>query len=92
MLEEVGEIRLARAHSRIETEGVDNMTISNFELHNFIPLLSSTRDWTSVAAALEEIDHQDNTHILLEKLSKPIDQIFDMKQQWVLDEIKRMCE
>ena len=89
VLEEVGEIRLARAHSRIETEGVDNMTISNFELHNFIPLLCSARHWPSVAAALEEIDHQDNTHALLEKLSKPIDQIFDTRQQWVLDEIKK---
>jgi hypothetical protein len=32
VLEEVGEIRLARAHSRIETEGIDNMIINNFDI------------------------------------------------------------
>ena len=89
VLEEVGEIRLARAHSRIETEGVDNMFISNFELHNFIPLLCSTHDWDLVSQALENMDHQDNTHILIEKLSRPLDQIFDMNQKWIADEIEK---
>lgn len=89
VLEEVGEIRLARAHSRIETEGVDNMFISNFELHNFIPLLCSTHDWPRVSQELESMDHQDNTHILIEKLSRPLDQIFDMTQKWVADEIEK---
>ena len=89
VLEEVGEIRLARAHSRIETEGVDNMVISNFEMHNFIPLLCSIHDWGLVASALENMEHQDNTHILIEKLSRPLDQIFDMTQKWVVDEIEK---
>ena len=89
VLEEVGEIRLARAHSRIETEGVDNMFISNFELHNFIPLLCSTHDWDLVSQALENMDHQDNTHILIEKLSRPLDQIFDINQKWIADEIEK---
>ena len=89
VLEEVGEIRLARAHSRIETEGVDNMVISNFEMHNFIPLLCSIHDWGLVSSALENMEHQDNTHILIEKLSRPLDQIFDMTQKWVVDEIEK---
>ena len=89
VLEEVGEMRLARAHSRIETEGVDNMFISNFELHNFIPLLCSTHDWDLVSQALENMDHQDNTHILIEKLSRPLDQIFDINQKWIADEIEK---
>ena len=80
---------MARAHSRIETEGVDNMVISNFELHNFIPLLCSTHDWGLVASALENMEHQDNTHILLEKLSRPINQIFDMSQKWIADEFEK---
>ncbi|KWW31234.1 MAG: pyruvate, phosphate dikinase [bacterium P3] len=82
VLEEVGEIKLARAHSRIETEGVDNMNVSNFDLYTFVPLLYSTHDWTAVAKALETIDHQDNTHVLIAKLSQPVEKIFDMSKPW----------
>jgi phosphoenolpyruvate synthase/pyruvate phosphate dikinase len=89
VLEEVGEIRLVRAHSRIETEGIDNMVINNFELHKFIPLHLATHDWASVAVALEEIEHQDNTHILVEKLSRPTDQVYDLSQQWVREEFEK---
>ncbi len=89
VLEEVGEIRLARAHSRIETEGVDDMVVTHFELHIFIPLLCSSHDWASVAAALHDMDHQASTCVLVEKLSNPVDQIFDMSQQWVLREFEK---
>ena len=82
VLQEVGEIKLARAHSRIETEGIDNMVLRNFDLMDFVPLLYSQHDWTQVAADLELIDHQDNTHQLVEMLSKPIDQIFDLSTPW----------
>ncbi|MBR3725741.1 MAG: hypothetical protein IKN11_10195 [Bacteroidales bacterium] len=78
VLEEVGEIRLARAHSRIETEGIDNMTVRNFDLYNFVPLLCSRHDWQQITSQLETIDHQDNTHILLDILSQPVDQIFNL--------------
>lgn len=88
VLEEVGEIKLARAHSRIETEGIDNMIINNFDLYNFIPLLHSTHDWTGVAAELENIEHQDNTHLLVEKLSQPIDQLFDLSKPWIAAKVK----
>jgi hypothetical protein len=88
VLEEVGEIRLARAHSRIETEGVDNMVINNFDIVNFIPLLYSHHDWTAIANALEKIEHQDNTHLLVERLSLPIDQIFEMDKAWVREEVE----
>ena len=87
VLEEVGEIKLARAHSKIETEGIDNLTINNFDLYNFIALLDSTHNWDNVANALEKIEHQDNTHLLVEKLSHPIDVIFDTSKSWVMDEI-----
>ena len=82
VLQEVGEIKLARAHSRIETEGIDNMVLRNFDLMDFVPLLYSQHDWKQVAADLELIDHQDNTHQLVEMLSKPIDQIFDLSTPW----------
>ena len=82
VLQEVGEIKLARAHSRIETEGIDNMVLRNFDLSDFVPLLYSTHDWQLVAQRLEEIEHQDNTHLLISMLSRPIDEIFDMKTPW----------
>ena len=82
VLQEVGEIKLARAHSRIETEGIDNMVLRNFNLDIFIPLLYSTRDWQKVASALEDMEHQDNTHLLVEKLSQPVDELFDLSKPW----------
>ena len=88
VLQEVGEIRLARAHSRIETEGIDNMVVRNFDLSNFIPLLYSQHDWKRVAAELELIEHQDNTHLLIEKLSRPIDELFDMQTPWKRAEVE----
>ena len=94
VLQEVGEIKLARAHSRIETEGIDNMVLRNFDLTNFIPLLQSNHLWDAVSAALESIDHQDNTHLLVEMLSRPIDQLFDLSSPWKraqIDEILRQA-
>ncbi len=90
VLEEVGEIKLARAHSRIETEGIDNMIIQNFDLNNFIPLICATHNWDYIANALEHMEHQDNTHLLVEKLSQPIDQLFDLSKPWVAAEVEEM--
>jgi len=94
VLQEVGEIKLARAHSRIETEGIDNMVLRNFDLTNFIPLLHSTHRWDLVAAALETIEHQDNTHLLIEMLSRPLEEIFDLSTPWKraqVDEVLRQA-
>ena len=88
VLEEVGEIKLARAHSKIETEGIDNMIINNFDLYNFVNRLDSTHDWEQVAQELEHIEHQDNTHLLVEKLSRPLGEIFDLSKSWVQFEIE----
>ena len=91
VLEEVGEIKLARAHSRIETEGIDNMVISNFDLYNFVPLLYAGFDWKVISSALDNLEHQENTHLLVEKLSQPIEDIFDMTKPWIkarVDELK----
>ena len=82
VLQEVGEIKLARAHSRIETEGIDNMVLKSFDLMDFVPLLYSQHDWQQVSLELEKIDHQDNTHLLVEKLSHPIEEIFDLSAPW----------
>jgi hypothetical protein len=72
VLQEVGEIKLARAHSRIETEGIDNMVLRNFDLADFIPLLKAQHDWQLIAEALEGMEHQDNTHLLVGELSRPL--------------------
>lgn len=82
VLEEVGEIKLARAHSRIETDGIDNMMIRNFDLINFAPLLYSNRSWEQVARELETMDHQENTHLLLEKLSRPVEEVLELDKPW----------
>ena len=82
VLQEVGEIKLARAHSRIETEGIDNMVLRNFDLADFIPLLYSGHDWNSISTALEGMEHQDNTHLLLESLSRPVEEIFASHGRW----------
>ena len=92
VLEEVGEIKLARAHSRIETDGIDNMIISNFDLYTFVPLLYSTHDWKAVANALEQMEHQDNTHLLVDKLSQPVEEIFDMEKPWNKTRIEELLK
>ncbi len=92
VLEEVGEIKLARAHSRIETEGIDNMTISNFDLYTFVPLLYSSHDWSAVANALETIEHQDNTHLIINKLSQPVEEIFDLSKPWTKARVEELLK
>ncbi len=82
VLQEVGEIKLARAHSRIETEGIDNMVVKNFDMNNFVPLLYSQHDWNQVAHELEHMEHQDNTHLFIEMLSRPVEEIFDLSTPW----------
>lgn len=94
VLQEVGEIRLARAHSRIETEGISNMNIQNFNIDTFVPLIYSCHQWDIVAQELENIDHQDNTHLLIEKLSKPIEELYDLSKPWnqILVENMKNCK
>lgn len=83
VLQEVGEMKVARAHARIENEGVDDMVIHTFDLFNFVPLVYAKPDWEAVAAALEaDANHLDNTHLLEVKLAQPIDRLFDMSKPW----------
>lgn len=89
VLEEVGETRLARVHGRIETVGVDNMAIDNFELHAFVPLLLSAHNWDNIAAELNTMEHQLTTQALVEKLSHPIHQVFDLTKPWVAAEVEK---
>ncbi|MCR4660080.1 MAG: hypothetical protein K5650_07270 [Bacteroidales bacterium] len=92
VLQEVGEIRLARAHSRIQTENFAQMQIDNFNLNTFIPLLYSQHHWPSVAAELDKIEHQENTHLLVEKLSQPVEKIFDLSKPYKRIEVEQTLE
>lgn len=87
VLQEVGEMHLARAHSRIQTEGIDNMIISNFDMYVFVPLLYSRHDWPDILNELEKIEHQDNTHVLLNMLSRPISEIFNFSKPWIRKQV-----
>jgi hypothetical protein len=49
----------------------------------------ATHDWQLVADELEKLEHQDNTHLLVEKLSKPLDEVYPMSQTWVRDIIEK---
>ena len=89
VLEEVGETRLARAHGRIETVGVDNMAIDNFELYAFVPLLLAEHDWEKIATELSTMEHQVTTQALIKTLSQPINQVFDLSKPWVAAEVEK---
>ena len=70
----------------------DNMVVRNFDLNNFAPLLYSNHDWSQVAAELEKMEHQDNTHLLIEMLSRPVEEIFDLSTPWkakIIEDILR---
>ena len=58
------------------------MVLRSFDLNNFIPLLRSTHDWQQIATHLESIEHQDNTHLLVEMLSRPFNELFDTSSPW----------
>ncbi|MBR1850044.1 MAG: hypothetical protein IJ789_01580 [Bacteroidales bacterium] len=92
VLQEVGEMRLARAHSRIQTESFAQMQISNFNLRTFIPLLHSVHDWNQVSAALGELSNSDNTQMLINILSQPLDQIFDLSKPYKRAEIEQVLQ
>ena len=44
-------------------------------------------DWNQIARQLEGIEHQDNTHILVQKLSHPLEEIFDMSKPYVVKQV-----
>ena len=64
------------------------MVVRNFDLTNFAPLLYSNHDWKLVAEELEKMEHQDNTHLLIEMLSRPVEEIFDLSTPWKAQVIK----
>lgn len=92
VLEDVGEMKIARAHSRIETEGIDNTIINNFDIINFAPLLYADPQWDKIVASLAKIDHQENTHLLLEKLSRPKEEILELDKPWKRSQVEDLLK
>ncbi len=92
VLQEVGEMKVARAHARIESTGMESMLLEHFDLFTFAPLLHISRDWAAISKALDGMEHQDNTHTLIKKLSQPIEKIFDMSKTWNRVRIEKLLQ
>lgn len=83
VLEEVGETKLIRAHSIIQSEGLTGFDVESFDLYLFIPLMRNEIDWKAVKLEAEKASpFTQNTFLLIEKLSKPIDEVFSTALSW----------
>ena len=93
VLEEVGETKLTRAHSKIVSEGMHNFNINTFNLFNFATLIHVGIDWNAVEAECRKFDSvQENTLLLIQKLSRPAEEVFDLSQPWNRDRYNRMIQ
>ena len=45
-----------------------------------------------MANALETIEHQDNTHLLINKLSQPVEEIFDLSKPWTKARVEELLK
>ena len=59
-------------------------------MYTLLPLILSDHDWHCVADELENIEHQDNTHLLVDKLSKPLGEIFDLTNPYTVNQINQI--
>ena len=52
-------------------------------------------EFLKVAEELEKMEHQDNTHLLIEMLSRPVNEIFDLNTPWkakIIEDILKQAE
>lgn len=93
VLEEVGETKLTRVHSRIATEGFD-FSITCFDLNNFIPLIITHPDWNAISQEVAGLHGENaNTEELVKRLSQPPEVLFDLSKPWEkakFDELAKM--
>ena len=91
VLEEVGETKLTRAHSKIVSEGMHNFTVNTFNLYNFATLMHIGADWDAIKTECRKFDSvQENTLLLMQKLSAPIEEVFDLSEPWNRERYERM--
>lgn len=93
VLEEVGETKLTRAHSKIVSEGMHNFNINTFDLYNFATLMRVEMDWKKVQAECKKFDSvQDNTLLLIQKLSCSTEDVFDLSIPWNRERYERIIK
>ncbi len=93
VLQEVGETKLTRTHSKIISEGFQELQISNFDYYTFVPLMISNAKWIEVEKYANTLNNkQDNTLLLIRTISKPMSYIFNMDQFWVRSKIEKLME
>lgn len=91
VLQEVGETKLTRAHSKIESSGLEEMEISNFDYYIFVPLMSLPINWEETATEVSRLNStQNNTSFLVNKLSTPINKLFDIEKPWIRNKIEKL--
>ena len=91
VLEEVGETKLTRAHSKIVSEGMHNFTVNTFNLYNFATLMHIGADWDAIKTECRKFDSvQENTLLLMQKLSAPVEEVFDLSEPWNRERYERM--
>ena len=91
VLEEVGETKLTRAHSKIVSEGMHDFNVNTFNLYNFATLMHVGVDWEAIKTECKKFDScQENTLLLIQKLSGPVEEVFDLSQPWNRDRYERM--
>ena len=91
VLEEVGETKLTRAHSKIVSEGMHNFNVNTFNLYNFATLMHIGADWDAIKTECRKFDSvQENTLLLMQKLSAPVEEVFDLSEPWNRERYERM--
>ena len=93
VLQEVGETKLTRTHSKIISEGLHDLQLSNFDYYTFVPLMISNVKWIEIERHANLLNNrQDNTLFLIRTLSKPMSYIFNMDQFWVRNKVEKLME
>ena len=93
VLQEVGEQKLVRTHSKIESTNLKEIELRNLVLYNFVPLMKVEPDWDSVKeCAMQLNDLQDNTLFIINSLSQPIEKTFNMDIPYVRSKVEEMAE
>ena len=93
VLQEVGETKLSRTSSKIITEGLHKLEVKNFDYYTFVPLMNTKTRWIEVKKSANLLNNkQENTLLLIDVISKPISDIFNMDQYWVRSKIEKLLE
>ena len=92
VLDEVGETKLTRVHTKITNDGFD-FSLIFFDMYNFVTLIISMPDWYAINNDLNILPcKQSNTLLLIKKLSCPIEEIFDLSKPWIKEKVDKLAE